>query len=325
MQRKAGGGLIEVTSGSATDALASLSWQDMNACVFDACARGNGWLRLDGGTLTALDDARTGVFIDSANRIFVRDFVGTLTPYERVGHIKGKHVPHYVRGVNVLLYAQSSLKSAIGITELAGAMAKNAATPSGVIHYPGVVSDEAATNIRHSWEQVTKGEAAGGVPILEEGMTYERFPAPSAADAQLVEALQWSVSEIARMYGVPNSLLNLTDSVTRATAAEESRQFFNRALKPWASRVSDVLSRLLLTDAERRQGQAVQFDLSELALGIGRERAEYVRALVLSSVVTPNEARNSLQMEDIEGGDQLLSPVNVMPIDQLGNGNAGPT
>ena len=65
--------------------------------------------------------------------------------------------------------------------------------------------------------------------------------------------------------------------------------------------------------------------MSALALGEGKERAEYLRALVLSSIATPNEARNNLNMEDIAGGDTLLSPMNMLPINELGNQNAGTT
>jgi HK97 family phage portal protein len=159
--------------------------------------------------------------------------------------------------------------------------------------------------------------------VLEEGMTFTQLKAPSATDAQMVEALEWSAADICRLYAVPPTLLGLLKDSNKATSAEEGRSFYSRCLKPWSARISDVLGRLLLSDAERAAGLCIETDLSELALGQGAERANYLRSLVLTGIISRNEARNSLGFPDAPNADELLVPLNTGPADQLGVANAG--
>ena len=99
--------------------------------------------------------------------------------------------------------------------------------------------------------------------------------------------------------------IGLQKDTNKATASEEGRQFYSRCLRPWSARVADALGRLLLSDAERKRGLAIEFDLSNLQIGSGLEQIQYWREAINSGLVSANEGRNALGFEDIADGDQL--------------------
>jgi HK97 family phage portal protein len=207
---------------------------------------------------------------------------------------------------------------------MAGAMASNGATPQGVLSYPGVLSDDAAANIRKAWTDINAGDNQGSVAILEEGLSYQQLKPNSFTDQQVVEALAWSASDIARLYNVPPTLIGLQKDSNRASSQTEERSFALRCLKPWGARIGDALGRLLLSDGERKAGLCIEVDLSELELS-GVERGTYLRDLTGAGVLTANEARAACGYPNAPDGDRLRFPLNTGPADQLGASDAGTT
>jgi phage portal protein BeeE len=110
----------------------------------------------------------------------------------------------------------------------------------------------------------------------------------------------------------------------KATTSEEHRSFYARCLRPWAARVGDSLGHPLLSEKERAAGLCIETDLSTLAIGEGREKAEFLRSLSLAGILSRNECRNLLGFPDVPGADELLLPLNTGRADQLGaNQNDG--
>jgi HK97 family phage portal protein len=324
VQRIPSGGLRQVNESNANAALLTLSYDDRAASLFGCLTMGNGWLWLEpDGTLCALDSNRTYAYVAPDGSIWIKQGGDPYIAYAAVAQLRFRSQPGYILAHNPCLLAADSVKADLGIAKMAGAMALNAQSPGIIMNYPGQLSDQSVEQIRKSWMQINAGDQQGGVAVLEEGMTLTQLKAPSATDAQMVGALEWSAADICRLYAVPPTLLGLLKDSNKATSVEENRAFYARCLKPWAARISDVLGRLLLSDAERAAGLCIETDLSELALGQGAERANYLRSLVLTGIITRNEARNNLGFPDAPNADELLVPLNTGPADQLGVANAG--
>jgi hypothetical protein len=79
-------------------------------------------------------------------------------------------------------------------------------------------------------------------------------------------------------------------------------------------RIADELTHKLIPALEIEQGVRIEYDLQQASLGHGRERAESLGALVGSGIMSVNEARNILHLADIDGGDVLRAPVNMMSL-----------
>jgi hypothetical protein len=67
----------------------------------------------------------------------------------------------------------------------------------------------------------------------------------------------------------------------------------------------------------------VSFDESELLRADLKARSDAARVLAVSGITTPNEARRGFRLNPYPGGDVLLVPANVVPIEMAGQAQAG--
>jgi phage portal protein BeeE len=330
VQHVPSGGAQIVTQADAVASILSLSFDDRATSVFHCLSLGNGFLqRMPDGSLFALDASRTVAMIDNVTgQVWLREVGPAFINYGSVAHYRWRTTPRCVLGYSPLILACDSMQAALAIVRMASAMATNSANPSVVLSAPGSLSDKAVQNLKASWREAHSGDQQGGTAILEEGLVAKVLEAPSATDSQLVEAQEWGASDVCRLFQVPPTLCGLQKDSNRATSAEESRQFVARCLRPWNARIGDRLGRLLLSDRERARGIAIEHDLTELALGQGLERAQYLRELTGAGILTSNESRNSIGYEDAPNGDELRFQVNQVAasrFDQIGGGgNATP-
>ena len=64
-----------------------------------------------------------------------------------------------------------------------------------------------------------------------------------------------------------------------------------------------------------------EFDFEGLLRSDFKSRLEAYRTAVAGTIMTPNEVRKLEGLPKVDGGDMLLSQVNMAPIDQLGAQN----
>ena len=80
------------------------------------------------------------------------------------------------------------------------------------------------------------------------------------------------------------------------------------------------------SELSAKLGATVYFDLGELVLGFGNERADVLSKLTFAGLISPNEARPALGYGAIKNGDVTGMPVNSMPLENwLDAGMAEPT
>lgn len=127
-----------------------------------------------------------------------------------------------------------------------------------------------------------------------------------SAQLQLVEARQFTATQLANVVGVParyiaGAAASSGGTVTYANVTQDAREFVDYSLKPLANVIE---ARLSLTDAAGAvgsyqvtpRGQSVKFDMDSLLRGNASERAAIYSQLIPLGVLTIDEAR---QMEDM--------------------------
>jgi HK97 family phage portal protein len=120
------------------------------------------------------------------------------------------------------------------------------------------------------------------------------------------------VIEIARAFGVPPHLIGETSASTSWGSGIETlgRGFVTYTLQPHLRRFEQELNRKLFPRTARF---FCEFDRSALQAGDSKAQAEVLRLLLGGpgsgpAVITPNQARRSMQMPPVDGGDQLYWP-----------------
>lgn len=154
------------------------------------------------------------------------------------------------------------------------------------------------------------GNSAGKMPLLEDGMEIKPYQFNSE-QAQYAETKQLSREDVAAAYHVNPSLIWHTQTQTYASAKDNARSLYADTLGPQIQMLQQRINAFLLPMVGADPNTYVEFDLTEKLKGSFEERASILQAAVGGPYMTRNEARADSNLPPIEGGDELIVPLNV--------------
>lgn len=173
-------------------------------------------------------------------------------------------------------------------------------------------SDEArkrfVTMFRESWG--AGGSKAGSIPVLEDGMEIKPF-STSFKESEWAQSVKLSRESVAAAYGVNPSLIWHSDTQTYASAKDNARALYSDCLGPVIQMLQQRINAFLLPKLGAESDTYVEFDLTEKLKGSFEERAAILQAAVGAPWLTRNEARADNNLPPIDGGDSLITPLNV--------------
>lgn len=165
-----------------------------------------------------------------------------------------------------------------------------------------------------SWKAKFSGEDGtdtGGTPLLEDGMRLEQTGF-NAREAQWVEATRLSREDVCAVYHVNPGLIYHTDAQTYASAKDNARALYADTLAPILDMVEERINAFLIPRMGLDASHYVEFDLDAKLQGSFEERASVIQSSVGAPWMTRNEARAMLNLPLIDGGDELVTPLNVL-------------
>ncbi|MDR6831349.1 HK97 family phage portal protein [Bosea robiniae] len=204
-------------------------------------------------------------------------------------------------------------KEAIGVSMLlerhAAQFFGSGARPAAVITNDAKMGGEQGVttlaNIRKSFREWLSGSSSDPL-ILDSGWKFDQ-PAMTSTDAQFLEHRVEQVREIARIFGVPSSMLFELSRATWSNAEQMAASFLQLCLRPWLDRWQDAYATVLLTE-EEQDSLYFEFVIDDLQRADAAGRAEIFGKLVAMRAMTPNEVRSAMNLPAIEGGDELANP-----------------
>lgn len=173
------------------------------------------------------------------------------------------------------------------------------------------------TAFREGWGQ--GGSNTGKMPLLEDGMEIKPYQF-NAKEAQYAETKQLSREDVAAAYHVNPSLIWHTTTQTYASAKDNSRALYADCLGPTLQMLQQRMNAFLLPMVGADPETYVEFDLTEKLKGSFEERASILQSAVGGPYMTRNEARADNNLPPVDGGDELIVPLNV-----VAGGQASPT
>lgn len=165
------------------------------------------------------------------------------------------------------------------------------------------------TAFREAWGQ--GGENAGKMPLLEDGMEIKPYQF-NAKEAQYAETKQLSREDVAAAYHVNPSLIWHNNTQTYASAKDNARALYADCLGPLIQMLQQRINSFLLPMIGADPDTYVEFDMTEKLKGSFEERASILQSAVGGPWMTRNEARADNNMPPVEGGDELIVPLNVV-------------
>ena len=283
-------------------------FQDVNSfkrnLIIDLLIDGNIFVYFDGIHLYQLP-ARN-VDIDTHEKNFVSRYVyqGKLdySP-EEVIHVKENSFNSIYRGVPRLKPAWRTMQLLGSMRKFQDTFFKNGAVPGLVIKSPNTLSEKIKERMLAAWRARYNPNTGGNRPlILDGGLEVDSLTNVSFKELDFQSSIEANERIILEAMGVPPLLL---DSGNNANIRPNHRMYYLETILPIVRKINFAF--------ERYFGFDLQEDISNIpALQPElRDQAAYYSTLVNTGVITPNEARDALRMEALDGLDEVRVPANI--------------
>lgn len=230
------------------------------------------------------------------------------------------HVKLYGNGIvgkSPLAFGRNMFGIAQAAEQSVGKIYANGGKPSGVLSFDRLLTKEQRAAVRENFATLTTG-TDDRLLVIEQGMKFDAV-SMSPQDIELLASRKHQIDEIARWFGVPSILINQNEGSTTlgSSTAEIISGFYKLNLRPYLERIEASVKTWLFTPDEANQYE-FEFDFEGLLRSDLKSRLEGYRTAVAGTILTPNEVRRIEGWPRVEGGDVLLSQVNMTPIDKLG-------
>ena len=230
------------------------------------------------------------------------------------------HVKLYGNGIvgkSPLAFGRNMFGIAQAAEQSVSKIYANGGKPSGVLSFDRLLTPAQRASVRENFATLTTG-TDDRLLVIEQGMKFDAV-SMSPQDIELLASRKHQIDEIARWFGVPSILINQNEGSTTlgSSTAEIISGFYKLNLRPYLERIEASVKTWLFTPDEANQYE-FEFDFEGLLRSDLKSRLEGYRTAVAGTILTPNEVRRIEGWPRVEGGDVLLSQVNMTPIDKLG-------
>lgn len=157
-----------------------------------------------------------------------------------------------------------------------------------------------------------EGTDSGGIPILEDSMRFVDS-AINDKEAEWAESMRLTREDVAAAYHVNPSIVWSNDGQTYASTRvrESARSLYADTLGPLLRLVQDGIGSKLVPMIGADQKSYAEFDITAKLAGSFEGQASVLSTSTGGPWMTRNEARARQNLPAVEGGDELIVPMNV--------------
>lgn len=239
---------------------------------------------------------------------------------EEVLHFKSHLTADGLVGISVREQLASTVQSGAKAQKLINSMYDSGMTSKAVLQYTGNINDANVKTLVAEVGQYLQGKGKNGadklIPLPQGfGLTPLNM---KLADSQFLEVKQYTALQIASAFGVkPYQVGDYTKS-SYASAEAQQLSFLVDTLLYIVKQYEEELSFKLLNDQERADGYHIKFNTGVLLRADQQTQINTLSTAVATFLMSPNEAREKLDLPAKEGGDQLIGNGSTVPLSQLG-------
>jgi HK97 family phage portal protein len=272
--------------------------------IIDYILDGNIFIYFDGVSLYHLPANYMDIEPDKRTYVQGYTFQTSIdyTPDEII-HIKENSFHSIYRGTSRLRAAQRSMSQLTRMREFQDNFFKNGAVPGLVIKSPSVISEKNKERMIQSWVTRYRPDGGGRRPlVLDGGMELDSISNINFRELDFESSIDSANKEVLKVLGVPPIML---DSGNNANIRPNHRMYYLETVLPIVEKMIKAL--------ERYFGYTITPDISNIpALQPElRDSAAYYSTLVNAGIITPNEAREALNYDEVFGAGEIRVPANI--------------
>ena len=325
--------LYKVLHDKPNDTQTSYEFWEMMAAHLEL--RGNAFANIVPGPNGAVDQLwplhpdRVSVFRlpNGKLRYQVRHFYNAQVDYftqEEMFHLRGLSSDGLV-GMSTVAVGAEVIGAGLAAQEFASRFFENDATPSGVMLHPKGISQAAYDRLKATFREKHAGANQHTVAILEEDMKYQNIGVTNK-DSQLLEARQFSRGDIASLFRVPPHKIGDLTRATFSNIEQQSIEFATDCIRPRLVRMerrilNDLMAPLQLDTS--KGDYFCEFLMDALMRGDQKSRYDSYTTAINAGWLTRNEARGMENFNPIDGLDDPLMPLNMVPVNETADTDLG--
>lgn len=283
-------------------------FQDISAfkrnLIVDLLIDGNIFIYFDGAHLYHLPAEHVTIETDEKSYIdkFVYDSSIEYSPSEII-HIKENSFNSIYRGVPRLKPAWRTMQLLGSMRRFQDNFFKNGAVPGLVLKSPNTLSEKIKERMLQAWVARYNPQSGGRRPLfLDGGLEVENLTEVNFKDLDFQAAITSNERIILEAMGIPPILL---DGGNNANIRPNHRLYYLETILPIIRKMGYAFERFFgfKLNEDVSDTPALQPEL--------KDQAAYYATLVNTGILTPNEAREALRLETIDGFDQPRVPANI--------------
>ena len=187
----------------------------------------------------------------------------------------------------------------------------NSARPDGVIQFDYNLSDEQFDKLKKQWADKYKGVSkAHQVALLEGGGKYLQIQ-NTIKDMDFPNLKQKNRDVILGVWGMPQSVMGISENVNKANAEAGDYQFARWLVKPRLEWKKAKLQEQLIRKFRKSDNLTLGF--KEVVPETAEQKVLSAESGMRAGYLTINEARTMQGYDPLPNGDMLLVPLNLIP------------
>ena len=283
-------------------------FQDINSfkrnLIIDLMIDGNIFIYFDGAHLYHLPADKVRIETDASTFISKYTYENRIdySPSEII-HIKENSFNSIYRGVPRLKPAFRTMQLLSSMRTFQDNFFKNGAVPGLVLKSPNTLSEKIKERMLQAWVARYNPQSGGRRPLfLDGGLEVENLTEVNFKDLDFQEGIKSNERIILEAMGIPPILL---DGGNNANIRPNHRLYYLETILPIVRKLGYALERYF------------GFEVSEDVTGIPalqpelRDQAAYYATLVNTGIMSPNEAREALGKDPVDGFDEPRVPANI--------------
>lgn len=231
-------------------------------------------------------------------------------PARDVLHVRLKTPRHPLKGVSPILSVELDRALSGAALNQQIAFYLNQAKPSFMLETDQTLTAEQTQQLRARWDEQTRGDGAGGTPILAWGLKAKAVSA-TAKDSEIADILKLSDQNIALAFRMPLQILGIGGTPFASTEALMA-SWKSTGLGFALNHIEEAFGQLF-----RLKGypeEFIELDADALMRSSFKELMESLNAAA-GKLLTYNEARAKIGQPRKPGGDDLYVQMQDIPLE----------
>lgn len=256
--------------------------------------------------LYILDPSRVTVLVAPGGDVFYKLATDHLSGLEAEVIVPAREIIHDIMialfhplvGVSPIFACGLAATQGVNIQTNSTNFFGNMSRPSGILTAPGAISNETAVRLKTHWDENYKGEFAGKVAVLGDGLKYEPMSV-NAVDSQLIEQLKWTAENVCTAFHVPPYKIGIGPMPAYNNIEALNQEYYSQCLQSLIESAEICLDEGL----ELPSGYGTEFDVDALLRMDTATRYKAHSDAIGGGWLAPNEVRRKEDLDPVEGGD----------------------